>query len=1023
MQLIKQEKLHFKDSKSDKIYEVELYHIQQNEYVVNFRYGRRGSSLREGTKTVFPVQKEQAEQVFIELVESKTKKGYQRVQSYDDTPVIQPTPAKKVHNIARSTVLSYLARRAKGDILTTNWKLSRIIWRAGEMQIEEAIPHIKELIPTLSEQELYSAVWALGKIRTKACADILADIPTASVDLYSRIRRAALVALGSNDAFDNAISELPKPIRAAIVAKNFEAVLAELKISLINNSFTPDSLLAYYYVVVKYAEFRKPFSDLLADVAIVPGIWKPLRYIYKIAEMLDDGYTFGMIARLVNLKPSYYRKNRWSEMVYVNGQTIKVESEIQKDNPKIAFSNKTKDYFVKRTLRRLRKAGIDKMESYCKLAAGILIAHRAEDEIDHYNQISYSYDSEARSYNRSTRVYPKMAHVPYFYYILHAQNDRLKIGKKTSMFYGVEELKDWSQREDSFPDLWNSYPQYGVDILAESRQKDAMQFGFKILKGRPDLESLLTMEKLLLMLSSPFAEVLEFSLDYIKQKYDKVNPDVSVIIKLIETKNEKAVQTALELINENSKPFEDHVAFMKSALLSEYEPLHIWLRANIKEEKIPKEEVEGIVNFCLEEYVSWEEDTFNSFSAESLVQLFPEYLKELDADRILNLLEQPQLQVQLLGAKLINLNSRKPEEWPSEVLMKLLTSPHEVIRQEGVKLLSRLTDQQLAEKSELIVKLASSEHQDLRINARAIIKRIVPSNKKFAEEVLFGLYDVLLDPHEDDELPIDVYDTIEMYLLEAIEVLVPELETMLESSQREIQLLTSYLIENQVDINTWEVGRIAKLGRHDMKNIRNKAEHYFNANIPKIKYEKYEAIAILDSDWQDIRDFGKSFFDEHFGEREWDPELIIALCDNVRPETQEYGTRVLGKYFKDDHGAKYLTALSEHPDPIIELYSTNYLETYAKDNMDILNKLKPYFTRSLGSINTRRVAKKRVFRFLENQAKESLEYARFVTDILNELVGTIIVRENEDYVGLLYELQGLYPELDTNIEKVPIEIR
>lgn len=64
MKLIKQKTLYFSEGKSDKVYEVDLYESEQDLYVVNFRYGRRGSNLREGTKTVFPVDYAEAEQIF-----------------------------------------------------------------------------------------------------------------------------------------------------------------------------------------------------------------------------------------------------------------------------------------------------------------------------------------------------------------------------------------------------------------------------------------------------------------------------------------------------------------------------------------------------------------------------------------------------------------------------------------------------------------------------------------------------------------------------------------------------------------------------------------------------------------------------------------------------------------------------------------------------------------------------------------------------------------------------------------------
>ena len=64
MKLIKQKTLYFSEGKSDKVYEVDLYESEQDLYVVNFRYGRRGSNLREGTKTVFSVDYAEAEQIF-----------------------------------------------------------------------------------------------------------------------------------------------------------------------------------------------------------------------------------------------------------------------------------------------------------------------------------------------------------------------------------------------------------------------------------------------------------------------------------------------------------------------------------------------------------------------------------------------------------------------------------------------------------------------------------------------------------------------------------------------------------------------------------------------------------------------------------------------------------------------------------------------------------------------------------------------------------------------------------------------
>ena len=49
MKLIKRKTLHYQKDSSDKVYEVDLCEVAEDKYLVNFRYGRRGANLKEGT--------------------------------------------------------------------------------------------------------------------------------------------------------------------------------------------------------------------------------------------------------------------------------------------------------------------------------------------------------------------------------------------------------------------------------------------------------------------------------------------------------------------------------------------------------------------------------------------------------------------------------------------------------------------------------------------------------------------------------------------------------------------------------------------------------------------------------------------------------------------------------------------------------------------------------------------------------------------------------------------------------------
>jgi predicted DNA-binding WGR domain protein len=76
MRLIKKISLYFNEGNSDKVYEIDLCDIGNERYVVNFRYGRRGTTLKEGTKTESAVDLRKAESIFNSLEEEKRAKGY-----------------------------------------------------------------------------------------------------------------------------------------------------------------------------------------------------------------------------------------------------------------------------------------------------------------------------------------------------------------------------------------------------------------------------------------------------------------------------------------------------------------------------------------------------------------------------------------------------------------------------------------------------------------------------------------------------------------------------------------------------------------------------------------------------------------------------------------------------------------------------------------------------------------------------------------------------------------------------------
>jgi bifunctional non-homologous end joining protein LigD len=86
--------LYYREGSSDKVYQTSI-ESQGELFVVNFAFGRRGSTLNTGTKTLTPVAYDTAKRIYDKLVREKTAKGY--------TPGPDGTPYQYTQNGERTT--------------------------------------------------------------------------------------------------------------------------------------------------------------------------------------------------------------------------------------------------------------------------------------------------------------------------------------------------------------------------------------------------------------------------------------------------------------------------------------------------------------------------------------------------------------------------------------------------------------------------------------------------------------------------------------------------------------------------------------------------------------------------------------------------------------------------------------------------------------------------------------------------------------------------------------------------------
>ncbi|HRH46974.1 MAG TPA: WGR domain-containing protein, partial [Pyrinomonadaceae bacterium] len=342
MKLVRQTKLFFKEGNSDKIYEVDLCEISGS-YVVNFRYGRRGTELKEGVKTTSPISQPEAEKVFNKLVEEKTKKGY-LVAGEDEIVELKSvvTVAKDIDQDVRnnfilnllqqytnkfepiekgfvgkiiSTIQSAVVGKSNNKSKEKVWKIERAVWRAGELKIKEAAPLLLELYGSDNFLLNYCCIWALG-----FCGDekVLPDLiriaengneSDAKHEPLRRIAREAIFKIANettkNIWREKAVNRLPEDLRKAWDTQSKEILTDKLNEILQKprkNAF--DELTALYEINDEVS--RSALIEILPTVPLKAKYFRPLRHIFKMAEYRRDGQIFGIIAKRFEVEKGTY---------------------------------------------------------------------------------------------------------------------------------------------------------------------------------------------------------------------------------------------------------------------------------------------------------------------------------------------------------------------------------------------------------------------------------------------------------------------------------------------------------------------------------------------------------------------------------------------------------------------------------------------------------------------------------------------------------------------------------------------
>jgi predicted DNA-binding WGR domain protein len=1041
MRLVRQDRLHFKEGNSDKVYEVDLCEIN-GLFIVNFRYGRHGTDLKEGSKTTVPVALEEAEKIFQKLVDEKTRKGYHSVGKSAETAE-KPKVAVILNDDANARNNAILAKlqnaKAKSDP-----KIERAIWRAGELKIKEAAPFIAPLIGTAKELRDYCCAWALGICGDENFLDEAQKLAAHKSEAVRRIAFEAMLKLSKNpqNLIEQKISELPENFRQIVRSGNSESLLSALRETIAAHKRGSLDILEQIYVVAD-ENLRSALREVLREIPLKSKFFKPFRHIYKIAEYRCDAEFFGVIARRFEVEKAGFHSNPWWDSIYLQNEdgkweNVKRTTELSSENSRLAFSNKTKGYFLRRTWRFLRKLGEIGGTDYVKMAVGALLAYSDADAQPPRTSTRYDYHDENGNWNWQnpktfTTVYDEYAPYLLFNHIIRGESERFELKRSAKAFNlkeGVENTNT-DQREESFPKLWEAQPVGLLHLLSESHCQPVHEFAVKALRDCREFVSQLDLEAILMLLQSRYEITAEFGFTLAKPFYNSANPNVELILIVATCRNEKARNEAFNWINAHRELFAKNDEAMLKLLTADFADTRKYA-ANLLQSSVYSEtEAQTLIGKILAQMLGFDENDGEKAAdlGETLFKTFGRNLRSLNLSVVQDLLSHKLTAVQELGGNILLNHETPAENLPSELINSLIDSPAEPIRSIGIKLFGQLSDENLVKRDDVFFSFLTHELEDVYFSSRAIIRRLATQNADFADVMTRRLIIGLTQKEERENLHSRFLTVLREDLPDWTNFVDEDLARILASS-RFPQTAEAGGIVLQKFADKWfedfTTEEITAFSNNEVLAIRQAAwafgesakNRYSAAKNPEFEAEIGRLVKALDSKWQDSREFWFGFFDRNLTEKELLPEIIVSICDSVREDVQKFGRDCVLKYFQAEDGVEYMLKLSEHPSPNMSLFVTNYLETYAADSVENFAKLAPYFVRTLCLVNRGRIAKTRVLNFLESEGLKSAETGKIAAEILARQSATVAIGDKARAVETMLKIHRAFPEL-----ALPIKVK
>jgi hypothetical protein len=403
-----------------------------------------------------------------------------------------------------------------------------------------------------------------------------------------------------------------------------------------------------------------------------------------------------------------------------------------------------------------------------------------------------------------------------------------------------------------------------------------------------------------------------------------------------------------------------------------------------------------------------------SGSVTAMMRVLEPALRTLGPEVLRDMVVHPLAGLGELAGEII-LQHAQRDSLPGDLLEAMLASPHATVRMLGGRLIAATPPEVAKDDLEALVLFATSGNAELREATRTLLGKVAAQYPDVGRALADQLVDALLRT-----LPPGAPAHVITLLRGELAGVLPK-----KSAQTILRLIAALsphardaggLLLPQLTADDIGLDDINRLASHENKAVREGAWALAKSSVDRYRIAPVALAKLVDSQWEDTREFAIGFIDRHIGALSAD--AIITICDSIRPDVQELGKQLLHRQYREEDAGRYLVRLSEHPSVNLQLLVSGLLDRHA-GTVEKLRTLVPYFATVLSQVNRGRVAKERVMALLRREAARSAEHAATLAPLLDRQSATAAVSQKAPIIATMVDVHHAFPDVPLAIKVTP----